>query len=206
MAPLGEWSLEATNTVGARGMSGTVASSNGLRRRDIPSTRSPPTPRHGRRTGQRSGGFREQSPVAHWMAIAFGERTQLAQGKRPAAAALGYEDPRPQALRAWKFASLPGAHPSARAGPADRLGFFVPRSGPSFGISCACPDRRLFPFWCGHRCCSSTRSAASRRDGPKRSAITVATQQLMLRPKHVRTCESRHNGPASAPKIVLYLG
>jgi hypothetical protein len=38
MAPLGEESLEATVLDGARGMPGIVASSNGLRRWDIPAT------------------------------------------------------------------------------------------------------------------------------------------------------------------------
>jgi hypothetical protein len=36
MAPLGEWSLEATVLDGARGMLGTVAAVNGAPRRDIP--------------------------------------------------------------------------------------------------------------------------------------------------------------------------
>jgi hypothetical protein len=73
MAPLGKWSLEATILVGARGMPDTVASSNGLRRWDIPATLSPPAPRRRRRTSRRSGGFREESPVAHRVAVALGE-------------------------------------------------------------------------------------------------------------------------------------
>jgi hypothetical protein len=36
MAPLGDWSLEATTSDGARGMPGTVASSNFVPAQDIP--------------------------------------------------------------------------------------------------------------------------------------------------------------------------
>jgi hypothetical protein len=189
MAPLGERSLEATNLIGARGMTGTVASSNGLRRWVIPAARSPPTPRHRRRTRRRSGGFREESPEAHRVAVALGERTQLAQGKRPPAATLGDEDPRPEALRARKFARFAGALPSSRAGPADGLGFFVSGSRPSFWISGARANRRLFPLRCSHRCCSSARFAASRRDGAKRSAQTVAMQRF-------KCCSNTHTARA----------
>ena len=173
MAPLGEWSLGATILDGARG-------------RPTPSVTL--TARWAKifqlSPGGGSGGFRVQPAVAHWVAVALGERTQLAQGKRPAAAALGDEDPRPQALRAWQFACLSGAHPSARAGPADGLGFCVPRSGPSFWILGARAYRCLFPSRCGHRCYSSARSAASRRDGTNRSVQTIAMQQLVVRARH----------------------
>ena len=43
MAPLGEWSLEATVLDGARGMPDTVAWSNGLEGPDIPFAADPPT-------------------------------------------------------------------------------------------------------------------------------------------------------------------
>ncbi len=47
MAPLGEWSLEATNVVGARGMPGTVEVCNRVTAGDIPddpSAADPPEP------------------------------------------------------------------------------------------------------------------------------------------------------------------
>jgi hypothetical protein len=102
-------------------------------------------------------------------------------GKRPAPTALGDEDPRPQALA--RGSSHASWRTSIGAGRPGRWPWLLrPRSGPSFGISCARAYRRLCPLRCGHRCCSSTRSAASRRDGAKRSVITVAMQQLVLRP------------------------
>ena len=56
MAPLGEWSLEATVLDGARGMPDTVASFNRAARRDIPCAADPPKPAA---HGQRSGGLGE---------------------------------------------------------------------------------------------------------------------------------------------------
>ena len=181
MAPLGEWSLEATVLDGARGMPGTVTSTNYPPRQDIPAVGATPRrrrPRHRRRTGHRSCGFCEQSAVTNRVAVALGERAQLAQGKRPAAAALGDDDPRPQAFGAREFTCVAGAQPPTRACPADGLGCFIRSGRPSFGIASTRAYRRLFPLRCVHRRCSFARSAASRRDGAKRSAQTVAMQRF----------------------------
>jgi len=56
MAPLGEWSLEATILVGARGMPGTVAHSNSLPGQDIPVGRPPVRRRPPETGGERVAG------------------------------------------------------------------------------------------------------------------------------------------------------
>jgi hypothetical protein len=97
MAPLGEWSLEATVLDEARGMPGTVASLNGASGRDIPNVaRSPPTPRIRRRADSGLGGLGVQPAISHRIAVAFGQGAQLPQGKRASAAALRNHDAGPQ--------------------------------------------------------------------------------------------------------------
>jgi hypothetical protein len=102
MAPLGGWSLEATVLDGARGMPGTVVSLNGVPGRDIPTaTRSPPTPRIRRRARTGLGGFGVEPAIPYRVAVAFGQRAQLPQGKRASAAALRNHDAGPQPFRPW---------------------------------------------------------------------------------------------------------
>ena len=167
MAPLGEGSLEATILDGARGR---PTPSINLTARWAKIFQLSP--------GGSSGGFRVQPTVAHRVAVALGEGTQLSQGKRAAPATLGDHDPSPEPFGAREFACVACAHPSTRAPSADCLGFFVRSGRPSFGIPGARADRGLFPLRCVHRCCSSARSAASRRNGFKRSAQTVAMQRF----------------------------
>ncbi len=100
-APLGEWSLEATILVGARGMPGTVAPINRNRLRDIPWVGAPAAdPPMRRRANRWSGGFRIQPTLTDRLAVPFGQRFQLPQSKRSTSSALGHVDPRPDAFGA----------------------------------------------------------------------------------------------------------
>jgi len=98
MAPLGEWSLEATVWLGPGAC---PAPSHSLTEPTDGIFRSPPTPRNRRRTISGSGGFGDQAAVAYRVAVALGEIAQLPKSKRAATAGFRDHDPGPQALRTW---------------------------------------------------------------------------------------------------------
>ena len=181
MAPLGEGSLEATILDGARGR---PTPSHHVTSRwdkifqpasDCPFAADPPIraangprfTRIPRTTGGRAPGSR---CARRGNAVVAGQTCGPGHPRD--------HDPSPEPFGAREFACVACAHPPTRAPPADCLGCFVRSGGPSFGIPGARADRGLCPLRCVHRCCSSTRSAAARRGGPKRSEQTVATQRF----------------------------
>src|SRR4051795_9129355 len=74
------------------------------------------------------------------VAAALGQRAELLEGERAAAAALGNVDAGPQPLGAGHLARLPRAQPATRTCPAHRLGLVIGCRHPPFGVLRTCTD------------------------------------------------------------------
>lgn len=98
-APLGEWSLVATDVDGARGMPGTVALCNRPGATPIPRPPAADPPRPAADGGSRALGV-VHAAFADGVAVLLGQGLQLPQREGSAAAGLGHIDPGPEALGA----------------------------------------------------------------------------------------------------------
>jgi hypothetical protein len=195
MAPLGEWSLEATILVGARGMPGTVASSNSLPGQDIPVVRRPPVRRRppetgGERVAGQADSAKSRRSRTGWPLRSARERSWRRANVRP---------------RPPSGMTIPAHSPSAR-GSSHASRAHIHRRGHARQTALASSSADVV-HRSGSRvhapiggsthsdafivCRSSARSAASHREGAKRSARTVATQQLYMCLNNIGQCRQR---------------